>query len=125
MSSKSNIVPVLVALFSLALFSPLTSCGADVCFFSTTGPLITSVTPDVTFFTTTGVIDLVIVGGTFDQNVVVVLDDATALPMVDFTPTRIIVQVTQPQISPNGFVTIRVRDGCGAFSGKVVVRVVT
>ena len=125
MSSTSKVVPVLVGLLFLTLLSQLTSCGADVCFFTSTGPLVSGVTPDLSLFPTTGMIHLVIVGGTFDQNVVVVLDDGTALQAIEVTPTTIVVEVTQPQISPNGFVTIRVRDRCGAFSGNVVVRVVT
>jgi hypothetical protein len=124
MSSESIVDSVLVGILSLALLSPLASCGADVCFFFSSAPVVSSVTPDLFGFGTTGVFHLVIVGGSFDQGAVVQLADGTTLRPDQITSTRMIVGLQAPQMDPNGFVSFRVLNPCGALSGNVVVRVV-
>lgn len=124
MSSKSIVDSVLIGILSLALLSPLASCGANVCFFFSSSPVITSVTPNPSGFGTTGVIHLVIVGSSFDQGAMVQLADGTTLRPDEVTPTRMTVDLQAPQVASNGFVSFHVLNPCGALSGNVVVRVV-
>ena len=124
MSSKPIVFRALIGVVSFALLPVLSSCGADVCFFSTTGAFVSSVTPDFTFVPSNGVVHLVIVGGTFDRGAVVQLGDGTVLRAVEIRPTRMVVELPQGHVSPSGAVAVRVQDGCRLFSANVVIRTI-